>query len=126
MCDNSFITLNRTESLRQCSFGCTFCSLDNAKEILLFPFPLAGINLLGFHLCIFTLFVVRSSGSVKYRSHNFVNKLNIQACLLCVILKLSFFFGITDKDPVTELKPQDSHDTGLPGATSDIEEESKL
>ncbi|CAH3113692.1 unnamed protein product [Porites lobata] len=30
-----------------------------------------------------------------------------------------------DKDPVTELKPQDSHDTGLPGATSDIEEDSK-
>lgn len=55
-----------------------------------------------------------------------MNKLNIQACLLCVILKLSFFFGVTDKDPVTELKPQDSHDTGLPGATSDIEEESKL
>lgn len=74
----------------------------------------------------FTLFVVRSSGSVKYRSHNFVKKLKIQACLLGVILKLSFFFGITDKDPITELKPYDSHDRGLPGATSDIEEESKL
>ena len=73
-----------------------------------------------------TLFVVRSSGSVEYRSHNFVKKLNIQACLLGVILKLSFFFGITDKDPITELKRYDSHDTGLPGATSDIEEESKL
>ena len=74
----------------------------------------------------FKLFVVRSSGSVEYRSHNFVNKLNIQACLLGVILKLSFFFAITDKDPITEPKPYDSQDTGLPGATSDIEEESKL
>lgn len=74
----------------------------------------------------FTLFVVRSSGSVEYRSHNFVNKLNIQACLLGVILKLFFFFAISDKDPITEPKPYDSQDTGLPGATSDIEEESKL
>lgn len=91
-----------------------------------FPLPPCRDQYAWFSSVYFTLFVVRSSGFVKYRSHNFVNKLNIQACLLCVILKLSFFFGITDKDPVTELKPQDSHDTGLPGATTDIEEESKL
>ena len=42
---------NTTEYL-QVTSRCTFCSLDIAKEMLLFPSPLAGINLLGFHLCI--------------------------------------------------------------------------